>query len=127
MSKEELKNNLIKYVKVDNNIRLLSIELTKIREEKKSLEDSILYLLRENNMQNVEIKIPDGIIQYVEKETRSPFSVIYIKNTLMNYFSNETNDINLATKKTNHLIKYLLESRQTKKTSFLKRTNNKLN
>jgi len=127
MSKEELKNNLIKYIKVDNNIRLLSNELTKIREEKKSLEDSILYLLKENNMQNVQIKIPDGVIQYVEKETRSPLSVIYIKNTLMNYFSNETNDINLATKKTNHLIKYLLESRQTKKTSFLKRTNNKLN
>ena len=122
MSKEELKNNLVKYIKVDNNIRLLSNELSKIREEKKSLEDSILYMLRENNMQNIEIKIPDGVIQYVEKDTTSPISVFYIKNTLMNYFTEQDNDITIATKKTNHLLKYILENRQTKKSYSLKRS-----
>jgi hypothetical protein len=122
MSKEELKNNLIKYIKVDNNIRLLSNELSKIREEKKSLEDSILYVLRENNMQNIEIKIPDGVLQYVEKDTTSPISVFYIKNTLMNYFTEQGNDINMATKKTNHLLKYILEHRPTKKSFSLKRS-----
>ena len=122
MSKEELKNNLIKYIKVDNNIRLLSNELSKIREEKKSLEDSILYVLRENNMQNIEIKIPDGVLQYVEKDTTSPISVFYIKNTLMNYFTEQDNDINMATKKTNHLLKYILEHRPTKKSFSLKRS-----
>lgn len=122
MSKEELKNNLVKYIKVDNNIRLLSNELSKIREEKKSLEDSILYMLRENNMQNIEIKIPDGVIQYVEKDTTSPISVFYIKNTLMNYFTEQDNDITTATKKTNHLLKYILENRQSKKSYSLKRS-----
>lgn len=122
MSKEELKNNLVKYIKVDNNIRLLSNELSKIREEKKSLEDTILYVLRENNMQNIEIKIPDGVIQYVEKDTTSPISVFYIKNTLMNYFTEQDNDITIATKKTNHLLKYILEHRQTKKSYSLKRS-----
>ena len=122
MSKEELKNNLVKYIKVDNNIRLLSNELSKIREEKKSLEDSILYMLRENNMQNIEIKIPDGVIQYVEKDTTSPISVFYIKNTLMNYFTEQDNDITIATKKTNNLLKYILEHRQTKKSYSLKRS-----
>lgn len=122
MSKEELKNNLIKYVKVDNNIRTLSNELSKMREEKKSIEDSILYVLRENNMQNIEIKIPDGIIQYNEKDTTSPMSVIFIKNTLMNYFTEQGNDINVATKKTNDLLKYILEHRQTKKNYSLKRS-----
>lgn len=122
MSKEELKNNLVKYIKVDNNIRLLSSELSKIREEKKSLEDSILYMLRENNMQNIEIKIPDGVIQYVEKDTTSPISVFYIKNTLMNYFTEQDNDITIATKKTNHLLKYILEHRQSKKSYSLKRS-----
>ena len=122
MSKEELKNNLVKYIKVDNNIRLLSNELSKIREEKKSLEDTILYVLRENNMQNIEIKIPDGVIQYVEKDTTSPISVFYIKNTLMNYFTEQDNDIIIATKKTNHLLKYILEHRQTKKSYSLKRS-----
>ena len=122
MSKEELKNNLIKYVKVDNNIRTLSNELSKMREEKKSIEDSILYVLRENNMQNIEIKIPDGIIQYNEKDTTSPMSVIFIKNTLMNYFTEQGNDINMATKKTNDLLKYILEHRQTKKNYSLKRS-----
>ena len=122
MSKEELKNNLVKYIKVDNNIRLLNSELSKIREEKKSLEDSILYMLRENNMQNIEIKIPDGVIQYVEKDTTSPISVFYIKNTLMNYFTEQDNDITIATKKTNHLLKYILEHRQSKKSYSLKRS-----
>jgi hypothetical protein len=122
MSKEELKNNLVKYIKVDNNIRVLSNELSKIREEKKSLEDTILYVLRENNMQNIEIKIPDGIIQYVEKDTTTPLSANYIKNTLMDYFSEQTNDINMATKKANHLLKYILEHRVTKKSYSLKRS-----
>jgi hypothetical protein len=122
MSKEELKNNLVKYIKIDNNIRLLNNDLSRYREEKKSLEDTILYILRENNLQNIEIKIPDGIIQYVEKDTTSPLSVIYIKNTLMNYFTEQTNDINTATKKTNHLLKYILDNRQTKKTHSLKRS-----
>ena len=107
MSKDELKNNLVKYIKIDNNIRSLNNEISKLRQEKNSLEDNILYVLRENNMQNIEIKIPDGIIQYVEKDTTSAISVIYIKNTLMNYFTEQHNDINIATKKTNHLLKYL--------------------
>ena len=122
MSKEELKNNLVKYIKVDNNIRVLSNELSKIREEKKSLEDTILYVLRENNMQNIEIKIPDGIIQYVEKDTTTPLSANYIKNILMDYFTDQTDDINIATKKANHLLKYILEHRQTKKSYSLKRS-----
>ncbi len=122
MSKEELKNNLVKYIKVDNNIRVLSNELSKIREEKKSLEDTILYVLRENNMQNIEIKIPDGIIQYVEKDTTTPLSANFIKNTLMDYFTEQTDDINMATKKANHLLKYILDHRQTKKSYSLKRS-----
>ena len=56
MSKDELKNNLVKYIKIDNNIRSLNNEISKLRQEKNSLEDSILYVLRENNMQNIEIK-----------------------------------------------------------------------
>jgi hypothetical protein len=122
MSKDELKNNLVKYIKIDNNIRSLNNEISKLRQEKNSLEDNILYVLRENNMQNIEIKIPDGKIQYVEKDTTSAISVIYIKNTLMNYFTEQHNDINIATKKTNHLLKYILDHRQTKKSYSLKRS-----
>ena len=122
MSKDELKNNLVIYIKIDNNIRSLNNEISKLRQEKNSLEDSILYVLRENNMQNIEIKIPDGIIQYVEKDTTSAISVIYIKNTLMNYFTEQHNDLSIATKKTNDLLKYILDHRQTKKSYSLKRS-----
>jgi hypothetical protein len=128
MNMNEFKNNISKYVYYDNYIREYKKKIDPIKNKKKQLEDNILFTIKTNNIPEINIKLPDGKLGYIEKEVRAPLSSVYIKTMITNYFMENINDpskIASAKEAAEHLINYILEERPIKKTLTLKRQFNK--
>lgn len=118
-----LKEYIKKYVSIDNYIKEQNAKLGEYREKKRALEDNILYTIKTHNLQNIEINLPDGKLQYSEKEIHSPLSIHFLKNALVNYYSEKTSNMVAATRQAEILLEYILNQRETRVESTLKRSN----
>ena len=123
----QLKENIKKYVSIDNYLKEQNTKLLKYREKKKALESDILYTIKTYSLNDIEINLPDGKLNYVEKETHSPLNIAFLKNALVNYYSENTNNMVAATQNAEKLLDYILKQRETKVDMCLKRTISKHN
>jgi hypothetical protein len=119
----QLKENIKKYVSIDNYIKEQNAKLAEYREMKRSLEDNILYTIKTYDLKDIEINLPDGKLQYSEKETHSSLSIQFLRNALINYYSEKTKNMVLANQHAEMLLEYILNQRTTKLESTLKRSN----
>jgi hypothetical protein len=118
----QLKENIKKYISIDNYIKEQNVKLNEYRDMKRSLEENILYTIKTHNLKDIEINLPDGKLQYSEKETHNSLSIQFLKGALINYFSQKTNDMILANQNAEILLEYILSQRTTKVESTLKRS-----
>jgi hypothetical protein len=75
-----------KWLELEERIDKTKSKLKNITEEKKALEDSILEYITTNDMQNVQINIPNGNIKFVETKVPQTLSLKYIKDVLSDFF-----------------------------------------
>jgi len=90
--------------------------------------DDILFTVKTNNIPELNVKLPDGTLGYIEKDVIAPLNNQYIKTMITTYFMENTKDpskITAAQETAQNLIDYILESRPVKKTTTLKRHFNK--
>lgn len=128
MDMNEFKNNISKYVYYDNYIREYKKKIDPIKNKRKQLLDNIIYTIKTNNIPDINIKLPDGKLGYVEKEVIAPLNSVYIKTMITNFFMENINDpkqIAAAKDTSEELINYILNGRTVKKTLTLKRQFNK--
>jgi len=118
----QLKENIKKYISIDNYIKEQNAKLNEYRDMKRSLEENILYTIKTYNLKDIEINLPDGKLQYLEKETHNSLSIQFLKSALINYFSQKTNNMILANQNAEVLLEYILNQRSTKIESTLKRS-----
>jgi len=121
----ELKENIKKYVSVDNYIKQENAKLGEYRTQKKTLEENILYIIKTHNIKNVEISLPDGLLQCVEKETHSPLNVAFLRNAFVSYFSEKTSNMINATQNAEELLDHVLKQRETRRDYGLRRISRK--
>jgi hypothetical protein len=118
----QLKENIKKYISIDNYIKEQNTKLLKYREQKRSLEESILYTIKEHDLKDIEINLPDGKLEYSEKETHSSISIQFLRNSIINYYSEKTKNMILANQQAETLLNYILNQRSTKIEPTLKRS-----
>ena len=118
----QLKEYIKKYVSLDNFIKEQNAKLSEYREMKRSVEDNILYTIKAYNLKDIEINLPDGKLQYTEKETHSPLSIQFLKNALINYYSEKTNNMVQANQQAEVLLEYILDQREKRIEPALKRS-----
>lgn len=124
----QLKNSISKYIYYDNYIREYKKKIDPIKNKRKQLLDDILFTVKTNNIPELNVKLPDGTLGYIEKDVTAPLNNHYIKTMITTYFMENTKDpskITAAQETAQNLIDYILESRPVKKTTTLKRHFNK--
>jgi hypothetical protein len=118
----QLKEYIKKYVSLDNFIKEQNAKLSEYREMKRSVEDNILYTIKAYNLKDIEINLPDGKLQYTEKEIHSPLSIQFLKNALINYYSEKTHNMVQANQQAEVLLEYILDQREKRIEPALKRS-----
>lgn len=114
-------NNLKEYIlywsKLDDQLQEKNNEIKKIREQKDKLNKYISNYLVENKLNTNTFNLNSNTnIKCKTVNTKDPINQTYLKKQLLNYFQDEN--------QANRLYNYLLENRQTKTNYTLSKTCN---
>ena len=114
-------NNLKEYIlywsKLDDQLQEKNNEIKKIREQKDKLNKYISNYLVENKLNTNTFNLNSNTyIKCKTVNTKDPINQTYLKTQLLNYFHDEN--------QANQLYNYLLKNRQTKTNYVLSKTSN---
>lgn len=98
-TKEQLVKTIKEWVKIDNDIRKLQQEIAKRKNEKKSISNNLMNIMKQNEIDCFDIN--DGQIYYSKKNIKKPITKKVLMNTLSKFYKG---DINKATELNNFII-----------------------
>lgn len=101
MNKEELVGIIKQWVKTDNELRTLKMEVKRRTNQKKELNDRLMAIMRNNEIDCFNVK--DGSINYSKKNMKKPMSIKFIHRILGEYYKNE--------EKANEVEEFILSNR----------------
>lgn len=102
-TKNILVQNIKEWVKLDNEIRSLKKEENIRKNEKKKLNESIMNIMKENEIDCIDIK--DGQICYNQKSVKKPITKKYLLEILSKYFNGDS-------EKADHANEFILNNRE---------------
>jgi uncharacterized protein (UPF0335 family) len=111
ITKEQLKDYLRQWVRVENEIGTLSAEIKKRKLVHQQLSKSLLDVMRKNEIDCFDVA--NGRIVYSKTKTRAPLNNGQIKAALKNYYKDDA-------EKANSLTEFLLSSRVEKTREAIK-------
>jgi len=100
--KDILKKMVIRWIKLDDNIKEYNKQVKEIKDEKVQIEDKILLFM--NKSETNEIQVKDGKLEKKRGEKKEPINEEYIKKCLVKTFD----DVEMVDK----LTKIILENRE---------------
>ena len=111
ITKEQLKDHLRQWVRVENEISTLSAEIKKRKLIHQQLSASLLKVMRQNEIDCFDIA--NGRIVYSKTKTRAPLNNGQLKSALTTYYKDDV-------EKANNLTEFLLASRVEKTRESIK-------
>jgi hypothetical protein len=111
ITKEQLKDHLRQWVRVENEISTLSAEIKKRKLIHQQLSASLLRVMKQNEIDCFDIA--NGRIVYSKTKTRAPLNNGQLKNALTTYYKEDV-------EKANSLTEFLLASRVEKTKESIK-------
>ena len=111
VTKEQLKDHLRQWVRVENEISTLSAEIKKRKLIHQELSASLLRVMKENEIDCFDIA--NGRIVYSKTKSRAPLNNGQLKSALKTYYKEDT-------EKANSLAEFLLASRVEKTRETIK-------
>lgn len=111
ITKEQLKDHLRQWVRVENEISTLSSEIKKRKLIHQQLSASLLSVMRQNEIDCFDIA--NGRIVYSKTKIRAPLSNGQLKSALTTYYKDDV-------EKANNLTEFLLASRVEKTKESIK-------
>lgn len=111
VTKEQLKDHLRQWVRVENEISTLSAEIKKRKLIHQQLSASLLRVMKENEIDCFDIA--NGRIVYSKTKSRAPLNNGQLKSALKTYYKDDT-------EKANSLAEFLLASRVEKTRETIK-------
>ena len=111
ITKEQLKDYLRQWVRVENEISTLSAEIKKRKLIHQQLSKSLLEVMRKNEIDCFDVA--NGRIVYSKTKTRAPLNNGQIKSALSTYYKDDA-------EKANSLTDFLLASRVEKTRETIK-------
>lgn len=94
---EDLKQNIKKWVELDNKYKQLNDQLKVIRNNKTTINDLIVSYVREKNMDNAVININDGKLKFQMFNTAQPLTFKFVETCLNEIIDDEENVKNIIT------------------------------
>jgi len=86
-TKEQLKNSIKEWVKIDNEIRALNEEMVKRKKEKKERSAELMNIMKKNEIDCFDIK--NGQIMYCKKNIKKPITKKMLMDVLSKYFKGD--------------------------------------
>lgn len=114
------------WVKLDNIIQVNQEEVKKAKEEakkleervsvqveqKKTIENEIVNYVQSNKLENIQLKISDGVITFGKKTSQKPMSQKFLRETMQKY-ADENPDENIQFEKIIEFIGNNVEKKTT--------------
>jgi len=111
LSKEQVKDYLRQWIRVENEISTLSVEIKKRKLVHQQLSISLLDVMRKNDIDCFDIT--NGKIVYSKVKHRAPLNNGQLRSALTTYYKDDT-------EKANNLTEFLLSSRVEKTRESIK-------
>jgi hypothetical protein len=102
-TKEQLVKTIKDWVKIDNEIRALKKEETTRKKDKKILTESLMEIMKDNEIDCVDIK--DGQLCYTQTNVKKPITKKNLLNILSKYYKG---DVTMA----NEMTEYISNNRE---------------
>lgn len=99
------------WIKLDNEIKLLQLEVKTRKERKKQLSDSLVEILRDSDIDGWNTK--EGKLEYVKTKTKSSLNKQHIKTALAKFIKDS--------EQVDAMIQFIYESRSIKEKESIKR------
>ncbi len=112
-TKEQLINAVKKWVKIDNEIRLLQKEINNRKKEKSQVSNDLIEIMRTHEIDSFNIK--DGELMYNKKNVKKPISQKVLLGILSDYYKG---DVLKATEINNFILEnrtYVVKESITRK------------
>ena len=120
-----IRNELRRYIQYDSEIRKRNAETTVLRQKRKVSEDSIVSYIHSHGLKDMEVKLPDGMLTYREKEVAGSITPTFLKEVLVSFYSEQAKSTpSYAVRQAETLLQYIMRQRMasSKKVMSLKRT-----
>ena len=111
LSKEQVKDYLRQWIRIENEISTLSVEIKKRKLVHQQLSASLLEVMRKNDIDCFDIT--NGKIVYSKVKHRAPLNNGQLRSALTTYYKDDT-------EKANSLTEFLLSSRVEKTRESIK-------
>tara|TARA_B100001559_G_C16431934_1_gene590202 strand:- start:778 stop:1134 length:357 start_codon:yes stop_codon:yes gene_type:complete len=113
MANKELKENILGWLQLDNDIKSLQKQIKEKRKEKKDITDNIVVVMKSNEIECFDAG-SNGKLIYHQQKTKAPLSKKHLLSSLSQYFDGNDGDVQ-------KLAKYILDSRKDKVKETIKR------
>ena len=100
---DQLKQTVRDWVKYDNEIRALNVEIANRRTEKTKMSKRLIDVMRDNKLDVFDLK--DGQLMYVKKNKKKPISQKQLLTLLSTYYKEDVS-------KAEEIHNYLLDNRE---------------
>lgn len=105
--------NIKNWVSVDNEIKILNEKLKSLREHKSKLHEEINTYIKNNNMENSQVRISDGLLKFIHSKTQQPLTFKYLEDRLSEIIKDKT--------QVNTILNHIKSKRETKIIPEIKR------
>ena len=113
MASQELKDNIINWLKFDNEIKEMQKLIKLKRKEKKEVTNNIVEVMRNNEIECFDAG-GEGKLIYTKNKTRAPISKKHLLSSLGTYFNGDNEGAN-------KLANFILTTREEKVRETIKR------
>ena len=113
----DLQENIKKWVKLDNNYKILYNQLKDIREEKNNISNNLFEYFTRNNVKPPNINISDGKISFIELNNPNTISYKFLEDCFNDFFKDTDNS--------KELLEFIKSKRIYNKNKLIKRAYNK--
>jgi len=120
-----LKQHIANYIRIDNQVREINTKLLELKKQREIVEELVVETIQSNKLEKMNVCLPNGTLNYVEKETHTPLSANFVNRSILRYFTEFYGDSYTTTQaqqQTDKIMNYILSQRETNKTYHLKRT-----
>ena len=102
-TKQELVNNIKEWIKLDNEINKLNLEMKERKEKKKKLSADLVVVMKKNDLDCFDIN--GGALIYKKNKIKKPINAKNLMSVLQNYYKNDP-------KHAEDLTKHIMENRE---------------
>ena len=103
------------WLKIENELKLLSLEAKKRKQEKKDLTNQLMNVMKTNELDCIDTS--NGKIVYTKSETKKPINKKTLEEILKKYYSKDDD--------AEKVCNFILENRETKVNENIKLKQNK--